>query len=267
MRILTTTTTTPPPLALGLLLCGAVTTGAVEPALARAPAPEVVAEATARVQQRARRSAPTQFRVTVWALPRAPASDGAADDTAHAVNTFERTAAEMTRVARGRLRVTPEGRARLEVEWRDGGIERQLRRGAQFGAAKNGVRLTRPLPVLPPLWLLQTIRAELLLEQLAALGGDPTRLQLGYDGDHDFFVLGGRSGGAALWIDREDFVLRRITLAPGLHYRFGPVAEGGVWPAWFEVEAPGLRALRVELESPEAAAPGAWNFDPGWLAN
>lgn len=223
-------------------------------ASAYVPSREAVADAVALTQKKARRGGLTEFRIRV-----APQAEGA------------------LAVAIGTMWTDPEGRARLTLQRRDEPVERQLLLGESFAAARNGRFIRRPLQILPPLWVLQAGEGVRLLEQLEELGGDPERIELGYDGAHDCFVLGGRQGGAAFWIDQYSHRVIRIDLASGVRFRLGPVTEGdgdgGAWPAWIDIEAPGpggrapAPSLRLELSAgaPADGDAAAQGFDEGWL--
>lgn len=237
---------------------GVISAGALLLALAASayvPSSQAVADAVALGQKEARRSGLTEFRIRV-----APGAEGAAFP-----------------IVPGTMWSDPEGRAHLELRQQDEPVERQVRQGATFAAARGGKFIRRPRQILPPLWVLQAEEGALLLERLRELGGDPERIELAHDGAHDCFVLGGREGGAAFWIDQYSYRVIRIDLAPGLRYRLGPVTTGdggGAWPAWVDIEAPGPRRgrktlkLRLEL-SPGAAkaadGTAAQDFGDGWL--
>ncbi len=233
---------------------------------AHVPSGEAVAEAVAQGQKKARRGGLTEFRIRVvrQAEGELPVAVGA-----------------------GAMWSDPEGRARLTLQRGEGEVERQLRSSEGFAAAEAGRFIRRPLQILPPLWVLQAEEGALLLEQLAELGGDPERIELGYEGAHDCFVLGGREGGAAFWIDQYSHRVIRIDLASGVRYRLGPITtgdgtgdgawRGGEWPAWIDIETPApgggatpAPALRLELSAgamPPAGDDGAAprDFDEGWL--
>jgi hypothetical protein len=163
-------------------------------------------------------------------------------------------------LATGTLLSDPRGVARLELTHSTGFVERQLRRAKSLEASRDRERLPDPHPLLPPLWLLQASPGATLQTRIAELGGDPDAVALGFDGDHDCFVLGGRTAEASYWLDQESFAPVRIDLPGGVRYRLGPpVAGGGIeLPAWITLEAPGGRdalAIRRALQSA-----------PGWCA-
>ena len=70
---------------------------------------------------------------------------------------------------------------------------RQLRRGKSLEASRDRAALADPHPLLPPLWVLQAGDGAALQTRIAELGGDPDAVALGFEGDHDCYVLGGRS--------------------------------------------------------------------------
>jgi hypothetical protein len=170
-------------------------------------------------------------------------------------------------LATGTLLSDPRGAARLEVRHESGFVERQLRRGRALEASRDRAPLADPHPLLPPLYLLQTDQGATLQTRIAELGGRPDAIALGYEGDHDCYVLGGKQAEASYWVDQESFEPVRIDLPGGVRYRLGPQRmQGGVaLPAWIALEAPGRPALKMTIGEarPEPAAPDA--FEPGWL--
>ena len=171
-------------------------------------------------------------------------------------------------LATGTLLSDPRGVARLELVHSAGFVERQLRRGKSLEASRDHAALPDPLPLLPPLWVLQASPGATLQTRIAELGGDPAAVALGLDGDHDCFVLGGRSAEASYWVDQETLAPVRIDLPGGVRYRLGPPQRRGAieLPAWVTLEAPGRPPVTLAIESAhvEAASPDA--FAPGWLA-
>ena len=170
-------------------------------------------------------------------------------------------------LASGTLLSDPRGVARLELTHSAGFVERQLRRGRSLEASRDRARLPDPHPLLPPLWLLQASPGVTLQTRIAELGGDPDAVALGFDGDHDCFVLGGRTAEASYWVDQETLAPVRIDLPGGVRYRLGPpVSRGAIeLPAWITLEAPGRPPVTLTIDGAraEAAAPDA--FAPGWL--
>jgi hypothetical protein len=170
-------------------------------------------------------------------------------------------------LASGTLLADPRGVARLELTHSAGFVERQLRRGRSLEASRDRARLPDPHPLLPPLWLLQASPGATLQMRIAELGGDPDAVALGFDGDHDCFVLGGRTAEASYWVDQETLAPVRIDLPGGVSYRLGPpLARGAIeLPAWITLEAPGRPPVTLAIEGArvEAAPPDA--FAPDWL--
>jgi hypothetical protein len=67
---------------------------------------------------------------------------------------------------------------------------------------------------------------EALGRYLPELGIDLTRSELGRCGEGDCFVLGGRSGAAQLWIDKDLFEVRRLRTRRGRVFEFEGYREG-----------------------------------------
>jgi len=170
-------------------------------------------------------------------------------------------------LASGTLLSDPRGAARLEVKHASGFVERQLRRGRSLEASRDGAPLADPVPLLPPLFLLQTDQGATLQTRIAELGGRPDAIALGHEGDHDCYVFGGKDAAASYWVDQETLAPVRIDLEGGVRYRLGPPrTQGGIQlPAWIALEAPGRPALTMAIEAARAEAPGPDAFEPGWL--
>ncbi len=170
-------------------------------------------------------------------------------------------------LASGTLQSDPRGVARLELAHNGGFVERQLRRGKSLEASRDRAPLPDAHPLLPPLWLLQASPGATLQARIAELGGDPDAVALGFDGDHDCFVLGGRTAEASYWVDQESFAPVRIDLPGGVRYRLGPPrTQGGIeLPAWITLEAPGRPAVTLAIEGARADAPAPDAFAPDWL--
>ncbi len=170
-------------------------------------------------------------------------------------------------LATGTLLSDPRGAARLEVTHASGFVERQLRRGKSLEASRDGALISDPVPLLPPLFLLQTEPGATLQTRIAELGGGADVIALGHDGDHDCYVLGGKGAAASYWVDQETLAPVRIELPGGVRYQLGPPrTQGGIeLPAWIALEAPGRPALRMKLEGARAEAPAPDAFDPAWL--
>ncbi len=175
--------------------------------------------------------------------------------------------------ATGVLESDPSGFARLELRSATGFVERHLRRGRQLAAARDGAAVPEPRPFLPPWYLLQAPSAGQLQGWLVELGAAPAEIALGYQGDADCFVLGGRDPGASertgrpsLWVEEASLEPVRLDL-PGVSYRFGPPARFGELqvPSSVEIRVAGAppARLRVLDARPTAAPPGG--FSPDWL--
>ena len=171
-------------------------------------------------------------------------------------------------LATGTLLTDPNGVARLELSHANGFLERQLRRGRNLEASRDRSPLADPHPLLPPLWLLQAGQGAALQTRIAELGGDPNAVALGYDGDHDCYVLGGRSAEASFWVDHDSLAPVRIDLPGGVHYRLGPPrTQGGIeLPAWVTLEAPGRPSVTLAIEAARPEPPAAEAFAPDWLS-
>lgn len=152
--------------------------------------------------------------------------------------------------------------------------------------------MVSPRPLLPPLFLLQASSPGALRRALLDLGAAPDRVDLGYVGEHDCYVLGGRgpepsgeparvatgggdgAGGGrawsppALWVDQESLEAVRIVRGDGVRFELGPPVErgGATLPAWVEVRSPGSAPLRLEIRTARPAEPGPRSFSPAWLA-
>jgi hypothetical protein len=170
-------------------------------------------------------------------------------------------------LAKGTLLTTPAGAARLELAHAGGFVERQLRRGKELEASRDRAPLADPLPLLPPLWVLQAGDGAALQTRIAELGGDPDAIALGFDGDHDCYVLGGRSAEASYWVDQQSLAPVRIDLPGGVRYRLGPMrTQGGIeLPAWITLEAPGRPAVTLAIEGARADASPPDAFASDWL--
>jgi hypothetical protein len=170
-------------------------------------------------------------------------------------------------VGQGELLSDPHGFARVELHHESGFVERHLLLGAQRLASRDGQPLADARPLLPPFPLLQASSAGQLLAGLTALGVQTQTVELGYEGDHDCYVIGGRSGGPALWVDEDSLEPVRMDLAGGVHYFFGPNRQdGGVRvPAWVQIEQEGAGPLRLEVRSVQATSISTDAFDESWL--
>lgn len=160
--------------------------------------------------------------------------------------------------ATGRARFEPAGRARLDLALSDGGSEVHERAGAEYRVTRNGQPVPKPLRLLPPLALLQAGSPMAVADALRAVGGDPAQVDLGMEGTHDCWVLGGRDTGSfegnsrpSLWVDQETRRAVRIDDGREALYRLGPAqAQGGVrLPSWIEIRAAGWPIWRLEVRT------------------
>jgi hypothetical protein len=163
--------------------------------------------------------------------------------------------------ATGRLRLEPDGRSRLDLELGGNASETHERAGLEYRVTRNGQRADKAPRLLPPLALLQETSAMGVADALRAIGGNPAQVDLGIEGKHDCWVLGGRDPGPfeasnrpSLWVDQEAQQPVRIDDASGTQYRLGdPVSRDGVrFPSRIEVSAPGWPIWRIEIQSPAA---------------
>jgi hypothetical protein len=165
----------------------------------------------------------------------------------------------------GRLRADGAGSARLELVLADGVAELHERRGAEYRVTRGGRPVERAPRLLPPLDLLQVTTAMGVAEALRAIGGNPAQVDLGIEGAHDCWVLGGRDPGAfesntrpSLWVDQETQQPVRIDDAGGAQYRFGDSAArpGGVrFPSRIDVQEPGWPLWRIQVQGTAPATP------------
>ncbi len=171
--------------------------------------------------------------------------------------------------ASGRLWLDPSGVARLRLREPGGDVEEHELVADVYRAQRNGRSISSPRPLLPPPQIFQAESGAELRGALFRLGADPDYVELGYEGPHDCFVLGGRSRdpGAsergALWVDVETLDPVRIDQANGVRFRFGPAVEAGRirFPAWIGVRT-ARAGWRLEVRSVArgglpAVAPGA----------
>jgi hypothetical protein len=170
-------------------------------------------------------------------------------------------------LAKGTLLSDPTGAARLELAHSAGFLERQLRRGTQLEASRDRTPLDDPHPLVPPFWVLQVADGASLQTRIAELGGDPDAVVLGFEGDHDCYVLGGRIREASFWVDQESLAPVRIDLPGGIRYRLGPLrTQAGVQlPAWIALEAPGRPAVTLAIEGVRTGPLPPDAFGAGWL--
>jgi hypothetical protein len=166
----------------------------------------------------------------------------------------------------------PAGEVRLELRTPEGDVERRRLVGGRERVMQDGRSQSPERPLLPPLALLQADTGDGLRALLRALGGRDERVELGLEGSHDCYVLGGRRraasgkapGGAsvALWIDVESSQPVRIDRADGVRFRLGPPRTHGEirFPAFIDVEAPGRPVWRLDVH--RVAPAGAAAFRP-----
>jgi hypothetical protein len=169
--------------------------------------------------------------------------------------------------ARGELLADPGGNARLELRSEDGLSERQLRGPGGLRGARDGEPEEAPRPLAPPFWLLQAATGGELLARAGELGAAPGAIALGYDGARDCYVIGGVSGGPAVWVDKETYQVVRADLADGTSYRFLAWATraGANLPGRIEIETPSA-TFDLELTSAAPAKPAPDAFSEAWLS-
>lgn len=160
--------------------------------------------------------------------------------------------------ATGTARLDPSGRARLGVTYADGAVEVHERTGSDYQATRAGGKVAKPVRLLPPLALLQASSGLAVDEALRSIGGNPRLVDLGMEGTHDCWVLGGRDMGAfdantrvSLWVDQDSQQPVRIDDGAGTQYRLGPPAKGeGIrFPAWIEVRPATGPGYRIDVKA------------------
>jgi hypothetical protein len=161
-------------------------------------------------------------------------------------------------VATGTARLEPNGRARLGLTFADGTVEMHERTPIDYQATRAGTRVEKPLRLIPPVALLQAASAMAVADALRTIGGDPKVVDLGMEGAHDCWVLGGRDMGSfdsntrvSLWVDQESQQPVRIDDGSGTQYRFGAPAkrEAIRFPAWIDVRAATGPSWRIDVKS------------------
>jgi hypothetical protein len=159
--------------------------------------------------------------------------------------------------ATGTVRVEPNGQARLGITWADGTVEMHERTATDYQATRAGARVDEPLRLLPPFALLQASTGLTVAEALRTIGGNPNLVDLGMEGTHDCWVLGGREMGSfdanthrSLWVDQESQQPVRIDDGAGTQYRFGDPKKGEAirFPAWIEVRAESGPSYRIDVK-------------------
>jgi hypothetical protein len=161
-------------------------------------------------------------------------------------------------VATGTVRLEPNGRARLGITFADGTVEMHERTPIDYQATRAGTRVEKPLRLIPPIALLQVDTAQAVSDALRTIGGDPRLVDLGMEGAHDCWVLGGRDMGSfesnsrvSLWMDQESQQPVRIDDGSGTQYRFGSPKKGeGIrFPAWIDVRTATSPSWRIDVKS------------------
>ena len=225
------------------------------PANAVVPSGEKVAAATARANEQAGRSVPLWFEVTLRD------SEGSA-------------------LASGVLASHPTGLARLELvgapEGETSFVERHLLQGDAYRASRDGALVDSPMPLLAPLFLLQTPSGEALRAALSSFDVAVDDVVLGRVGEHVAYVIGGRQPRGpdgveprqtSLWVDQNTFEVLRIDSVNTVRVEFGPSAdfEGIQAPSWIQMEGPEDPPLRLEIDRVAPANAPAAAFAVEWL--
>jgi hypothetical protein len=165
-------------------------------------------------------------------------------------------------VATGTVRLEPNGHARLGITFADGTVEMHERTPIDYQATRAGARVEKPLRLIPPVALLQAATAQAVADALRTIGGDPRLVDLGMEGAHDCWVLGGRDMGSfdantrvSLWVDQESQQPVRIDDGSGTQYRFGSPKKGESirFPAWIDVRAASGPSWRIDVKSVRSA--------------
>jgi hypothetical protein len=180
-------------------------------------------------------------------------------------------------VATGELLSDPGGLARLELRSSGGVVERHLLRGGELLARRDGGVIEAPRPFLPPFFLLQAKSGAGLMAALSILGVSAHEGALGYEGEHDCYVLGGRESSPgpavrsprpAFWVDQESLEPVRIDRGDGVRFRLGPPTSFGSvrLPSRIEIsDSHGFQG-RLEILSAQEVSASAESFRPGWLS-
>jgi len=93
-------------------------------------------------------------------------------------------------IASGELISHPSGLARLEIRGYDGRVDRYLLSGDELTGTMNGRPLTRPGPLLQPIFLLQPGSGSTLRTALEVFGVRTSSIGLAPCGEADCFVIG-----------------------------------------------------------------------------
>ena len=144
-------------------------------------------------------------------------------------------------------------------------------RGARWllrdGRVQAGTHLPAP-PWLPELDVLIAPDVAGLTRLLGELGIDVARNELGRCGGQDCFVLGGRSGAAQLWLDKDSFEVVELRLTDGRRIEFAAPRT------WSGTRFPGEIRIhdewgKIATLSVEAAGPAtdlrAEDFSRRWV--
>ncbi len=177
-------------------------------------------------------------------------------------------------IATGRLLSDPfAGAARLDLVGRNGVEEKHLARGGTWSAWRDGQRLSRPRPLLPPFTLLQVRFGKSLRAGLRGLGVDIGAAELARSGEHDCFVIGGVDAAAtdggfarspAVWLDSYSYDIVRVDRSDGVRFTFGPSKPFGDRriPGFVVLEEDGKDPLWLEVRGAAPAKTSAADFRP-----
>lgn len=177
-------------------------------------------------------------------------------------------------IATGNLLSDPlVGASRLDLVGRNGVKEQHLIGSAGSGAWRDGERLSRARPLLPPMTLFQVRFGKSLRSGLRGLGVPLESAELMRNGDHDCFVLGGVDAGAAaggfsrrptVWLDSYSYDIVRIDRSDGVRFSFGPVKSFGErrLPGWIVLEEEGKDPLWLEVRGAASAKTSRGDFRP-----
>ena len=196
-------------------------------------------------------------------------------------------------VAQGELETQPSGLARLELRGAGGLRERHLLHSRGHAAARNGQPLDEPRAMLPPFFLLQTGSLRGLQSSLQGFGIDPLLVGLAPCGPENCYVLGdpnrvppmleeavvseaappaarskrGLGSFGSLWVEKENFQVRRMRSPGGTKVEFGAEADFGkiAVPAWFEVREPGRDPVRFEIQAVSKSRRSPAEFTVEWV--
>lgn len=180
-------------------------------------------------------------------------------------------------VATGELLSDPGGLSRLELRSLEGVVERHLLRGGVLLASRDRQPLEAPRPLLPPLFLLQAETGSVLMATLRTLGASVDQIALGYQGEHDCYVLGGRAAASgvalpypkpALWVDQESLEPVRFDRGDGVRFRLGSfVAFDSIrLPSSIQIDDSRGFQARLDIRSARAVSTSAESFRRDWLS-